>query len=485
MDFRRTITSKRRSISSVQERTLTEELASDKGRIIYSAPFRRLSQKAQVFPLESNAAVRSRITHSLEVADVGRWIAYYVTTDLIEKGELNADLQLPFMYAAENACLLHDIGNPPFGHFGEAAIKEWFKTNWKRCYKKSKGISKIDQQDNIKEHIKDFLEFDGNPQGLRIILRLQRDKDRYGLNLTYTSILSFIKYTRSTTEVGDDNLRKKPGYFETEREIVGELKNELGIPLQARYPLAYIMEAADDIAYCMSDIEDGIEKQIITVEEFFQELDEEWSKIRLPLDASQFPFGKVVPPNEEKLKNVEEARRLFFDFKTSYSRDAIKRARFNFIKYQNEIVSGLVAGLFKGDSEEGRAIKCIKNVARRKLFRSPEAENPELAGYNIITGILDALSPLLYCSSTDFNNLRAGRDDPSKLAGQGLDLHWRLFNKLPKKHLQAYEDQLEELGAKGFQEWFLRAHLIVDFVSGMTDRFALELFQLLNGIRLY
>ena len=484
MDFERIITAQRRSDTDVPGRNITEELASDRGRIIYSAPFRRLSQKAQVFPLESNAAVRNRITHSLEVSDVGRWIAYYVTKSLIENNRIDPSLQLPIIYATENACLLHDIGNPPFGHFGEAAIKDWFNRNWKDSYKESKGIQEVQDNDKINEHIHDFLEFDGNPQGLRIMLRLQRDKDKFGLNLTYTTILSFIKYTRSTTERAERGLKKKPGYFETERNIVRQLKADLGIDVNARFPLTYIMEAADDIAYCMSDIEDGIEKNVITVQEFFMELKEEWDKIKDANDSAFFPLGEVTSPEDDDLKDIRKAKRKFFDFKTSYSRAAIEKAKTKFLEHFNEVMTGSLTALFQDDSEEGRAIKCIKNVARRKLFRAPEAENPELAGYKIIAGLLDSFKPLLNCSTENFNKLLSGRNDPPKLAGQGLDLHWRLFNKLPKKHLHAYEDQLTEFADGELQEWHLRAHLVVDFVAGMTDRFALELFQLLNGIRL-
>jgi dGTPase len=420
----------------------------------------------------------------LEVADVGRWIAYHITKALIEDGRLNLVMQLPIIYATENACLLHDIGNPPFGHFGEAAIKDWFQNNWQDCYKKSKKLDKILPTDNISEHIRDFLEFDGNPQGLRIMLRLQRDKDKYGLNLTYTTILSFIKYTRSTTDMPDEGLKKKPGYFETERQIVKKIKDDLRIQLDARFPLTYIMEAADDIAYCMSDIEDGIEKNVISVEEFFAELEEEWDKIKQPGDTTSFPFGDVISAEDKELKDTEKAKRKFFDFKTSYSRAAIERAKTKFLEHFEEIMAGSMVALFQKDSEEGRAIKCIKNVARRKLFRSPEAENPELAGYKIIAGLLDSLKPLLTCSREHFNLLLLGRNDPAEVSGKELDLHWRLFNKLPKKHLQAYEDQLREFSEEVIQEWHLRAHLVVDFVAGMTDRFALQLFQLLNGIRL-
>lgn len=477
VDYSKIITSERRSKSRISGRNLTEQLASDRSRILYSAPFKRLSKKAQVFSLENNAAIRNRVTHTLEVSDVGRWIAYQITQNLIKSNELNPELQLPFMYAVENACLLHDIGNPPFGHFGEAAVQKWFGDNWSDCYIKSRNFGELPPSDEINRLIKDFLEFDGNPQGLRIALRLQRDRDEFSLNLTYTTILSAIKYVRSPSEESDNNLRKKPGYFESEKDIIRDIKSIVGVPYHARYPMAYVMEAADDIAYCISDIEDGIEKNIITAEEFFQELNDEWSKVEGIEDDNTFPIGEID-------QSEANADFRFFQFKTSYTRKAIQIATDKFLEHKDKLLSGTYLGIFSDSSVESSAIKCLKTVARRKLFRSPEAENPELAGYSIVTGLLDAFKPLLTCDRSDFNKLLDSRTTPNSVTGKGLDLQWRLFNKLPRKHIVAYEDQLKEFEGKDVPEWYFRAHLIIDYIAGMTDDFALELYQLLKGIRL-
>lgn len=472
MDLERLISSKRRKHTSITGRELAEELASDRSRILYSAPFRRLAKKAQVFSLESNAAVRNRVIHSLEVSDVGRWIAYEVTKELIAHNQLSPALQIPIIYAVENACFLHDIGNPPFGHFGEAAIKRWFKQNWEACYKASVG-SDVSDLARMSELVQDFLQFDGNPQGVRIITRLRRDRDEFSLNLTYTTILSLIKYVRSPTEKPNGSpLTKKPGYFESEKEIVLQMKKELGFPSTARYPLAYIMEAADDIAYCISDIEDGIEKNILTADEFFHELHEEWTSGGV---SGAFPIG-VISNEKDPLR--------FFNFKISYTRQAIGKARDRFLENMPALLAGNASGLFPSESAEARAFECLRRVARRRLFRSPEAENPELAGYQIVTGLLDKLKILLECPKEQFEKLLAGRKDPARLERQHLDYHWRLFNKLPRKYIAAYEDLLRDLSEKGFPEWYFRAHLIVDYVSGMTDGFALEFYQLLGGIRL-
>jgi dGTPase len=472
MEFKDIIVSTRLKDSEVKvkfNRNLTEDLASDHSRLLYSPPFRRLSKKAQVFSLESNASVRSRITHSLEVSDVGRLIAYGVTQKLIEDKTIDFDLQLPIIYAVENACLVHDVGNPPFGHFGEIAIKNWFEENWEECYQTAANLKKIKKDDPMKKLIEDFRQFDGNPQGLRILLRLQRDRDKFGLNLTYTTILSFIKYSRSTSEPKGSGLKKKAGYFQTEESVVKRIKSELKLDIDSRYPLAYIMEAADDIAYCISDIEDGIEKHIITERDFFEELQSEWVKIET---TNKFPFGEIGESTENK----------FFKFKVSYTQDAVRKATDLFTSNLKEILLGKVKSLFPDNSLESKAFDCLKNVARKKLFRSPEAENSEIAGLQIVIGLLEKYKCLLKCSKDSFNLLLEARETPSVVFGKNLDVEWRLFNKLPKKHLLSYQDQIKEFS--DLPEWYFRAHLITDYISGMTDTFALEQYQLLSGIKI-
>lgn len=273
-------TTRKRKSTYKRERVI-EEFYSDKSRIIYSSSFRRLQQKAQVFSLEPNASVRTRLTHSLEVSDLGRTLANKIAYKLNKNGQLSDENILPLVAIVENACLLHDIGNPPFGHFGEDAIKEWAKNILEYIPKNlehiPKNLKKNKNDELLEELITDFKEFDGNPQGLRIITKLHPDFDQHSLNLTYSTLLSMIKYPRTPiTNETDKGKFKKAGYFHTEKNIVEEIHEKLEIPLGSRYPFVYIMEAADDIAYCMSDIADGIEKGIITETEFIEESKKEW-----------------------------------------------------------------------------------------------------------------------------------------------------------------------------------------------------------------
>ena len=227
-------------IRSSELREGVDEFYSDRTRIIYYPGFRRMQQKAQVFSLEKNPGVRSRLTHSIEVSDVGRRLALRVGTELNQKGLLDKKYNDSLMAIVENACLLHDLGNPPFGHFGETAIKKWWKENYKKYIDDYNTRASIVSAKNIsfstkeeKDFLKDFEEFDGNPQGLRNILRVCKNLDQTetkvqsGLNLSYPTILCNVKYTRYAGEIRKQNIAKgivkKAGYFQSERNIFDKI----------------------------------------------------------------------------------------------------------------------------------------------------------------------------------------------------------------------------------------------------------------------
>lgn len=464
------------------ERSLSEEFTSDKSRIIFSSPFRRLQQKAQVFSLETNAAVRSRLTHTLEVATIGISIAEKIVHTLVNEKLIAPNLVLPFIKIVENACLIHDIGNPPFGHFAETAIKEWFAKNWRALFFKATKLekSKVHEYVISKTLMQDFLHFDGNPQGVRIVCKLQDIPGLYtdiGLNLTYSQIASIIKYPGSTSNVNSKNpLYKKAGYFHSENAKIEEIKQILGF--ENRYPLTYIMEAADDISYCLSDIEDGLEKRILSTSYFFQKLQLEWTN---NFDGKTHDFDSYF---------TGKTKADFFKFKIELTRELEQHAINTYIGRHKEVLNGTLPELIDKDTDGGLMLKCLKAVARKYLFRSPDAENNELAGHEIILGILNKYSAILKIKHGEFYNLVSAKEDLDKVLGSGLDLEWRLFNRLPEKYIEAYKFEYgkckTEFDEETFiqYEWFHRAHLIVDYISGMTDNYALETYKLLYGIKL-
>jgi len=241
---------------------LERELESDRGRIINSAAVRRLQQKTQVFPLERNAAVRSRLTHSLEVQQTGRFITRSVFKLLREAGVDPQLLKLERSAESlvEMACLLHDIGNPPFGHFGEAALSRWFAEHLEELEPFSRDLNSLEQESLRGQLLRELKSFEGNAQAIRLIVSLQK------LNLTYLQTACVLKYTRCAARPRPDAdnplsyLQKKPGYYFSESRFIEELYQTLQLQPEHRFALTYLMEAADDIAYCLADIEDSVDQ---------------------------------------------------------------------------------------------------------------------------------------------------------------------------------------------------------------------------------
>ena len=456
---------KRLKKSSIERDKTIEEFYSDRSRIIYSSSFRRLQQKAQVFSLEPNCNVRTRLTHSLEVADLGRSLANKIGNRLLDKHQIDAG-QIPAMVAiVENACLLHDIGNPPFGHFGEAAIQKWAKSELPKLVKDREEIdAEIIQKLNA-----DFREFDGNPQGFRIVSKLHCERDKYSLNLTISTLLAGLKYVRMAGDLSSENkeIEKKAGFFHSEEDTIVSLWEKMGMEKNTRYPLTYIMEAADDIAYCLSDISDGIEKNIVHPDEFLKALKK---------DEKTLKVSGVNIPKDDISKST-----FALEVAVPWSRSLINYAAQEFENRFDELCEGKTGSLIPSDSPYGMFLSALKKTSRKKLYRSKEAESIELTGYAVIHGLLQKYQQLLKLSYEDFNRIVREEDNEHPI-------ETRLFHRLGERYIKRYKIDVD--GYKGKDhfktyELWLRTHLIIDHISGMTDSYALETFQMLHGIDIY
>ncbi|MBW6390999.1 dGTP triphosphohydrolase [Billgrantia antri] len=405
---------------------------SDKGRVVNSAAFRRLQQKAQVFPLDENAAVRTRLTHSIEVSQVGRFLAQKVIEKLNLGGKSYENLAA-FVNAVETSCLLHDIGNPPFGHLGEAAIRNWFRQH----------------QENTNLRF-----FDGNPQGFRLACFLS-GKDEYGLNLTATLLLSCIKYPwvqKSAKAAAPE----KFGIFDYDYEKYKQACELVGWEEGKAFPLAKLMEAADDIAYCTSDLEDGLEKNVIQSYQLREELDWYEDDTNSPVDT-------------------------FVKFKTDLIRVAVEEAAEEFVENIEKIGAGEEVKLIDDNKEAGGKIKSIKSFARKYIYSNEDVEKIELAGNSAIKGILGHFRHILEMDESRFECLLHG--DYKKAKAHSLEFDMRVFNRLPKSYVKKYEFMKRSLKNSDGDERDARNHLVVDFISGMTDDFAIHTYQVLQGIR--
>ncbi|ROR00725.1 dGTPase [Delftia acidovorans] len=490
IDYEKLLSAARRRTSTVaNNRSILTESESDRGRVLFSPAFRRLQQKAQVFSMEPNAAVRSRLTHSFEVSQIGRYLADEITQRL--KGRLDQLQQGALVNFVETACLMHDIGNPPFGHFGEAAIQEWFKTHGEKSVLDSMGMN-IGAVGDCKKLLKlalgDFEEFDGNPQGLRIVSRLQWNTDPFGLNLTKTTLASFLKYVRCPIENRSERpFTKKPGYFLSEQDVAREVWEEFGYSeAPQRFPLAYIMEAADDIAYCVSDLEDSFEKGIIQEATAFPEIRNRYVKEGF---SSTAPCHNAIIEVLEKmveasLKN-DFSRFTYTDFRTRLNNAIIRYVADRYVEKEKDIETGELKSLLPEDEPPGAILKVLKDFCREKVYRHETVQRVELAGYYAITGLLEQTRPLLSCSRKRFEAALAFGSEDEK--GKRILLEPKLLKLFPQRYLKVYEHQVTQykgLQQEDFLEWNARAHLVVDFISGMTDDFAMTTYRTLAGMRL-
>jgi len=498
------LSSARRRESRVKGRTLEEEADSDRGRVLFSAPFRRLQNKAQVFSLETNAAVRSRLTHSLEVSSIGRYVAQQAIKALgeTELSDLGiAGKERPLITFVETACLLHDLGNPPFGYFGEIAISDWFHLNVDRL--KPSGIG--GSTDRLwGEYCNDFQHFDGNPQGFRIITRLQASEtaDLNGLNLTATTLAATLKYPWSSEQVGKQykgrgGVRKKAGYFRTEHDVFLWLWKDLGLEQEQRHPLVYLMEAADDIAYCVSDIEDGIEKGLIAAKDFSAYVSEKLEGSPLSngkssdydIQAILRALSRLRQPRFERPADKTLVERLtpMQDFRSGVIRFLASRAGLGFRHAHGALLTGHAAPLL-GDGDEGLLLGVIKSFAESSLYSSTIVRQREITAHAVLSGLLDAYLPVMACDRERFECCLAGKHKDDK--GRPIARESSLVGRIAKKYLAVYREATARFdreharnnGAAIVMERIHRMRLAVDHISGMTDEFALQSFQLISGV---
>lgn len=486
MDFKKKITPVR-AYSRFESQNydhlfLAEQFESDRGRVIQSAAIRRLQQKTQVFPLESNSAVRSRLTHSLEVQQTGRHIVRTIFKKLNSSdnvGQLQ-HFEREVETLVEMACLMHDIGNPPFGHFGEAAINHWFANELDDYVLFSQANNKMLSL-QLKHELKHF---EGNAQAFRIIFNLLK------LNLTHSQAASILKYTRCGTDPKPDinspqsYLKKKVGYYFSELENIEKMQQHLDIKPGHRYVLAYLMEAADDISYCLADIEDGVEKGLISTDQLASALKSSFAEFAqhqadvgfLKSRKGDIAFADAVDYALKRSHNepINKAHEFFVWLRVQLIHPLVDHAANEFLANLNEVYHGsLNRALLENNSLFHNMIQCFKSVAIEHIFSSAEVENKELQGYRIISGLLDVYQPLLKNTTEEFQKMANGHS-------RGGLIESRLFKRLPKKHLKAYKQALEPLTEDAdfpLYEFYYRCRLLQDFISGMTDQYALEEYQ--------
>ncbi|MBR1667573.1 MAG: dNTP triphosphohydrolase [Bacteroidaceae bacterium] len=405
------------------------EFKRDYDRLIFSAPFRRLQNKTQVFPLPGSIFVHNRLTHSLEVASVGRSLGDDVAHQLIEHHpELSGTSFCEIGSIVSAACLAHDLGNPPFGHSGERAIASYFS--------EGEGITYKGQL--TPEQWADITHFDGNANAFRLLTHQFKGRRAGGFVLTYSTLASIVKYPYPAI----DATKQKFGFFTQERPLYERIADELGITRTHvgwhRHPLAYLVEAADDICYEIMDIEDAHKLKILSTTE-----------------TRDLMLGFVRPDQREHIiqraQQVDDLNEQVVYFRSCAIGALEKECVRVFVENEENILNGAFNGSLIDHASplvHDAYATCVQ-VAKSRIYRSRDVVDTELAGYKIIYTLM------------------------------GLFIHAVMNPQHAYSRLLL--DRVSSQYEVDSPDTYVRIMAVLDYLSGMTDVFALDLYRKING----
>jgi dGTPase len=412
------------------------EFQRDYDRLIFSAPFRRLQNKTQVFPLPGNIFVHNRLTHSLEVSCVGRSIGNIVSKKLIEKYGDDIIFLSEIGAIVSAGCLAHDMGNPPFGHSGETAISTYFS--------EGNGLALKDKYNISESEWNDIIHFEGNANALRLLTHRFNGHRAGGFVLTYSTLASIVKYPYAADYITGS--KKKFGFFQSEKEDFAKIANDLGIIKldeykYARHPLVYLVEAADDICYEIMDIEDAYKLKIFSFDETLELLlnffDEDSKKRK-----------------RERLNDVKDRNEQIAYIRSSVIGVLVDKCSGVFIDNEESILNGTFEGSLvdKIDDFVGDAYRECAKKSLESIYKSKDVVDIEIAGYNIIYTLIDKLTDAVFNTDKAYSK--------------------QLLARIPEQYEITAETPYGKIQA------------VLDYVSSMTDIYALDLYKKITGMSL-
>lgn len=423
------------------QHTARSDFERDYDRMVFSAPFRRLQNKTQVFPLPGNIFVHNRLTHSLEVSCLGRSLGNIVSHTLVQRhGPDVIPSPLAISSIVSAACLAHDMGNPPFGHSGERAIGAYFAEGEGRRWKQAV----IDEGNRWS----DFVHFEGNANALRLLTHRFLGRKPGGYGLTYSTLASIVKYPYSSLYA--EKQGGKFGFFATEEDTMRQIASELGMickskehePLRlARYPLVYLVEAADDICYQIMDIEDAYKLHLL-----------DYDKVRELI--LNFFADKEADKLIKVMKGIGDRNEQISYMRSKVINLLVEETAAVFLDNEETILKGNLQGslIQHTTPKVKKAYQICTETAYKQIYRSREAVDVELAGHRIfqslITQMMEALSHPEYVYSKAFLNRVSSQYDIER------------------------------------KDTYGKIQCTLDFISGMTDIYALDLYRRITGMNL-
>lgn len=451
-----------------------------------STILRRLQDKAQVFPLEQEDYARTRLTHSIEVMSIAESLGMQAKSIILKdlekhlserysKKDLSTIKQhienIPIILGT--AALLHDMGNPPFGHLGEQIIGDWFRDNLPKLMKKADGSYAFKDVGEVESTLsyklkgswaQDLIHFDGNAQLLRLVTKLNYVVDEHGMNLTFPVIATFIKYPCSSMNIKKKVLsKKKIGYFTAEKNEFEKITNTLGI-VGCRYPLAFLLEAADDIAYLTADIEDAQKKGIVSLDCFEtylkrNEKDEIIAKVLLEIQKYREVAKKSKYPDVDDY--VIRRIRIFI-------KGIMIDAMFDsFSNAYDDIMNGQCEEELINLSSVATLAHTLRCIERDKIYYCDSIVKNKTRAFRIIQKLLEAYVPAVL----NYKNVDSGKDTAENILYLSFSENYRYICEQANKGINSDETTL----------LYNRLLLVTDQISGMTDSRAMSIYQMLSA----
>jgi dGTPase len=438
----------------------------DYDRLLFSTPVRRLADKTQVWPMDENDSVRTRLTHSHEVANLARSIGarvYQANKDKFDNSGIGEEALLNVIQPILQATGLgHDLGNPPFGHQGETAIGRWFECRRDWIFSKTKpgGVDLTASQAVPEDLHSEFIEFDGNPQALRLLTRLQTHVDDVGLDLSAATLAAGLKYPVCFASADkNDPIKKKGGYFSSEKDVVDWIRGQTGLSEGQRHPLTWIMEACDDIAYSVLDIDDVLKKEVMSPDDVLIALrrvitqDQAVAQIHARFSRVE---AKALRPDAQRDIKIQYLRACLIEALVTHASNKFTEylpAIFNF----NHTVP-LMDGSTLCDA--------LKDLAKTYAFSNPLVLKTEALGAAALDGLMSAFWSAI-SERKEVDNIES-----KKLSARSS----YIFSLISPNYVQqANIGGGSATGANGLRYRELR--LLTDMVSGMTDTYAMRLWD--------
>ncbi|MFT6334173.1 MAG: dGTPase [Halioglobus sp.] len=454
MNWVNCISAKRTGYSYSAAPHIRSDYQRDYDRLIFSSAFRRLQNKTQVFPLPgSSTFVHNRLTHSLEVASVGRSLGSVVGEFIAEKVADSAEAQHFYQYDLKGVigagCLAHDVGNPAFGHSGEKAISNYFIQNANTVI----GGDTMRSYFNNKEW-GDLTDFEGNANALRVLTHHFKGKMEGGLSLTYTTLASILKYPCESVAKSKEKHRKKYGFFQAEKFILNEIVSDTNMYQQDdsplayfRHPYVYLVEAADDICYRIIDMEDAHRLKIISKEEIY----ESFLNVITEADRSDNNISKI----KDTLVKLKDANESVAYLRAKAINTLVNESADVFKANTAAIINGNYSSTLMDDVEaKCPSLNDIQKLSISKIYDHHSVIKVELAGYKVMSGLLDIFVPAII------------NDSPSGIEKKSLVLLPEQFKV--DESASAYDKVMG----------------VIDYVSGMTDDYAIEMYRNIMGIEI-